>query len=109
MKIHNKLVRDLIPRVIREGGAICETRILTDAEYAVALRAKLSEEVTEYLESGELFELADVYEVIRALAKADGYDDMALEAARARKERERGAFAEKIFLVSVSEQESKIG
>lgn len=106
MRVYEKLVRDRIPEIIRERGANCETRTLTDAEYRAALRTKLTEEVSEYLESGELSELADIYEVIRALAKLGGHDGAALEAARVEKERARGAFAEKVYLVSVEEAES---
>ncbi len=107
MIIYKKLVRDRIPEIIRKRGARCETRTLTETEYGAALRTKLTEEVSEYLESGELSELADIYEVIRALTKLSGHDGAALEAARTEKERERGAFAERIFLVSVSEPDEK--
>jgi predicted house-cleaning noncanonical NTP pyrophosphatase (MazG superfamily) len=107
VKIYEKLVRDRIPEIIRERGAACETRTLTEAEYGAALRTKLTEEVSEYLESGELSELADIYEVIRALAKRGGHGGAALEAARAEKERARGAFAERTFLICVSEPGEK--
>jgi len=103
MKTYRKLVRDRIPEIIRQGGADCEVRTLTDAEYGEALRAKLREEVGEYLQSGSLEELADVMEVVRALARADGRSVARLEAARARKKIERGAFEKRVFLVSVSE------
>jgi predicted house-cleaning noncanonical NTP pyrophosphatase (MazG superfamily) len=109
VKVYNKLVRDLIPEIIRERGATCETRTLPEEEFRQALRTKLREEVEEYLESGELSELADIYEVIRALAEADGHGGSELEAARARKEKERGAFGERTFLASVSEPKKKIG
>lgn len=104
MIIHKKLVRDRIPEIIRERGAACEFRTLTDAEYREALRVKLSEEVREYLESGELSELADILEVVRALAKLGGHGEAELEATRTRKERERGAFEERVFLVCVDEE-----
>ncbi len=103
MKIYEKLVRDRIPEIIKARGANCETRTLTQAEYKAALRVKLSEEVSEYLESGALSELADIYEVIRALAAFDGHDDGALETARAEKERTRGAFEQRRSLISVAE------
>ena len=107
MRIYRKLVRDRIPEIIRQGGANCETRTLTDAEYRDALMSKLREEVSEYEESGEPLELADILEVVRALAKLDGIDDSALEEMRAQKEKERGAFLTRIFLVSVSEPGEK--
>ena len=98
MKTHDKLVRDRIPAIIRARGARCETRVLSGAEYGEALRTKLREEVEEYLQSGSLEELADICEVVRALAEFGGHGQAEMEAARARKEIERGAFGERIFL-----------
>lgn len=107
MRIYRKLVRDRIPDIIRQGGASCETRTLTDDEYRDALKSKLREEVSEYEESGDPLELADIFEVIRALAKLDGLTDFALEEMRARKEKERGAFLTRTYLISVSEPSEK--
>ena len=39
--IHNKLVRDNIPDIIRQNGSECETKTVTGAEYKEALRQKL--------------------------------------------------------------------
>ena len=60
-KIYNKLVRDRIPEIIEADGRKCETVILSDEEYIAALDKKLSEELAEYLESGSLEELADLF------------------------------------------------
>jgi predicted house-cleaning noncanonical NTP pyrophosphatase (MazG superfamily) len=67
------------------------------------LRIKLHEEIAEYEESGELEELADILEILHALAVAGGNTPEDLEAERAYKANERGGFAEKIFLISVDE------
>ncbi|OLV16334.1 hypothetical protein BOO71_0012133 [Deinococcus marmoris] len=48
--------------------------------------------MAEYLESGEVLELADVLEVVYALAELDGVGRAELEDLRARKAEERGGF-----------------
>lgn len=98
MKVHNKLVRDKIPEIIEDDGKTCVTYILSDEEYIQALEAKLSEEVTEYQADKNLEEMADVLEVLQAICLARGYTLDELEAMRAKKAKERGGFAEKIFL-----------
>ncbi|MET9079992.1 nucleoside triphosphate pyrophosphohydrolase [Streptomyces sp. NPDC004232] len=68
---HGKLVRDRIPQIIREDGAEPVTYTAGREEYRSRLRDKLGEEVAEFLESDEDSapeELADVLEVVRALA-----------------------------------------
>jgi predicted house-cleaning noncanonical NTP pyrophosphatase (MazG superfamily) len=71
-----KLVRDKIPHIITSSGKECRTRILDPEEYKQELRTKLSEESEEYMSAGSdqeaLEELADMLEVIRALAEVHG-------------------------------------
>jgi predicted house-cleaning noncanonical NTP pyrophosphatase (MazG superfamily) len=98
MKVYNKLVRDKIPKIIEADGKICKTRILSNAEYIVALEAKLNEEVVEYQVDKNLEEMADVLEVLQAICIARGYTLAELEAMRAKKADERGGFTDKIFL-----------
>lgn len=103
MKIYNKLVRDRIPEIIARSGGKCETRSLGEDEHRDFLRKKLSEEVKEYLESGEMVELADIMEVVYALAEADGGDVAGLEAVRRCKADERGGFHKRILLLSADD------
>ena len=98
-KVYNKLVRDRIPEIIRKSGAECKTEILTDESYLMMLEAKLDEELAEYHKDQNIEELADIYEVIRALAEAKGYTVDDLESVRAKKYEERGGFKEKILLI----------
>jgi predicted house-cleaning noncanonical NTP pyrophosphatase (MazG superfamily) len=82
---YHKLVRDEIPRIIEAGGGQPVTRVLDQAGYLAALRAKLMEEAGEAQAApdGQLrSELADVLEVLRALAAAHGmsWADVAAEA-----------------------------
>jgi predicted house-cleaning noncanonical NTP pyrophosphatase (MazG superfamily) len=101
--VYNKLVRDRIPKIIVASGKRYDTRILSDEEYLAMLRIKLHEEIAEYEESGELEELADILEILHALAVAGGNTPEELEVVRARKANERGGFTERIFLISVDE------
>jgi len=50
--------------------------------------------------SSLIAELADVQEVIRALADAEGFSLEEIETRRAEKERERGAFRRKLLLIT---------
>ena len=95
----SKLVRDNIPDIIKRNGGTCATRILTDAEYLQALDAKLDEEIAEYHESHSVEELADLLEVIYAVAAARGYTAEALDNVRSEKAAQRGRFEKRIFLV----------
>jgi predicted house-cleaning noncanonical NTP pyrophosphatase (MazG superfamily) len=67
---YNKLVRDKIPDIIMRRGDKPVTQILDAGAYRRELRRKLQEEVAEFGESGEVEELADVLEVVYALAKS---------------------------------------
>ncbi|MCA9922323.1 MAG: nucleoside triphosphate pyrophosphohydrolase [Anaerolineales bacterium] len=106
MKYH-KLVRDKIPEIIRQNGRISVTRILGKDEYAIALRQKLQEEVEEFLESGALEELADILEVVYALATTNATIEQ-LERLRHEKHEERGGFAQSVFLVEVLERAKQV-
>ncbi|MEV6743427.1 nucleoside triphosphate pyrophosphohydrolase [Streptomyces sp. NPDC051080] len=98
--VPGKLVRDRIPEIIRNRGAEPETYIASAAEYSWRLRQKLDEEVAEVMDAdgaaevGE--ELADVLEVVYALAKELGISADQLEAVRARKAEQRGGFADRV-------------
>jgi predicted house-cleaning noncanonical NTP pyrophosphatase (MazG superfamily) len=64
-----KLVRNRVPDLIRKSGRECESTPPNEAEYLRRLRAKLSEEVQEFLDAGvqtSPSELADIVEVIGA-------------------------------------------
>lgn len=100
MQEFNKLVRDKIPEIIERNNEICTTKILNDDEYLKELNIKLQEEVKEYLESGEVEELADIEEVLRAILDAKNTSYNEFENIRLNKVNKRGAFKNKIFLIS---------
>ena len=108
MKVYNKLVRDKIPEIIAANdGSTCKTRILNDDEYLDSLNSKLQEELNEYLESGNIEELADLEEVLRAILEAKNVTYEEFEKIRTSKVEKRGAFRKKIFLECVSENDEE--
>ena len=103
-KTYNKLVRDNIPNIIKNNGEDPITRILTNEEYKQELEKKLYEEYQEVLESsGEdrIEELADMLEVIKALAKLENKDLEDIINIANQKNSKRGSFNDKIFLEKV--------
>lgn len=101
IKKYNKLIRDRIPEIIEASGKTCVTRTLSDGEYVAALDRKLTEELAEYHADGSMEELADLLEVMMAVAAARGHDFAEVEAIRRRKAEERGGFSDRIWLESV--------
>ena len=92
---YDKLVRDRIPEIIQAQGQHPVTRILDNASYQEALLAKLAEETREAQEAAAEDlpdELADIVEVIQALATAVGMSWVQLLALAADKRTRRGGF-----------------
>lgn len=102
--IYNKLVRDKIPDIIKGNGEMPVIRVLDDTSYKSELEKKLYEEYKEVIESkgiDRIEELADMLEVIKALASLENktLDDVIKTADE--KNQKRGAFDKKIFLEKV--------
>jgi predicted house-cleaning noncanonical NTP pyrophosphatase (MazG superfamily) len=90
--------RGKIPQIIRVKGLEPVIYAAGPDEYATRLRDKLTEEVGEFLDSdSDPEELADVLEVVYALAALAGTDPQRLEKLRAAKADERGGFADRII------------
>jgi len=108
MPIHNKLVRDKIPEVIEKTGKRFSTKILSDTEYITELRKKANEELEEYLNTDNkedaVEELADLLEIVHALAESHGSSIDEVEKVRKEKAAKRGGFKEKIFLIEVEDE-----
>ncbi|XEC96001.1 phosphoribosyl-ATP pyrophosphohydrolase [Paenibacillus tarimensis] len=107
MPTYNKLVRDRIPEIIQKQGKACSTRILDSTEYITELRTKLQEETNEYLaaesDSEAIEELADIMELLHALAEAHGATAWQLEQIRAEKAEKRGGFKDRLYLIEVED------
>lgn len=108
MPIYNKLVRDRIPEIIEGTGKASSTRILSDEEYIIELKKKSFEEIQEFIEAENsedaIEELADVLEILSALAEYHGSSMDEVEKVRAHKAKKRGGFKEKIFLIEVEDE-----
>lgn len=105
-RIYNKLVRDRIPEIIKAKGETPIVRTLNDIDYKSELEKKLYEEYNEVLEASgndRIEELADMLEIIRALAKLENKNLNDVIAVADQKAEKRGAFEEKIFLEKVIE------
>ena len=97
--VYEKLVRDLIPDLIAAQGEKPNIRILDDAEYRECLSRKIDEEVQEFHKENNLEELADILEVVYALAEINGGREE-LERIYVKKHEARGGFSKRIFLIS---------
>ncbi len=107
MPTYNKLVRDAIPDIIRQTGKNCRTRALSAEEFRAHLQAKLREEAAEYQSADSdpaaLEELADMLEVILALASVHGADTDQLRTLQEAKRQQRGGFTQAVFLIDVDD------
>ena len=103
MPTHNKLVRDKIPEIIEKAGKTPVTHILSEEEYMTELDKKLGEEFSEYQADKSIEELADMLEVMYAIAEARGWSVSELEAVRRDKAEKRGGFKKKIYLEYVED------
>lgn len=99
--IYKKLVRDNIPDICNSNNQVPNYRVLSDDEYKTALLKKLKEETREYISSNDIEELADILEVVEALAVNQGSNlDKVLKIKEA-KASKNGKFEKKYFLESV--------
>ncbi|MCG3419975.1 nucleoside triphosphate pyrophosphohydrolase [Oceanobacillus jordanicus] len=105
MPTYNKLVRDKIPEIIKNTGKYFKTEILSNNRYIEELKTKLNAEITEYQETttdtNALEELADVLELMHALAGVHGTSFDEIEKLRKEKAAKRGGFTDRIFLIEV--------
>lgn len=101
MKVYDKLVRDRIPKIIEESGKKCEVEIVSNEVALEYLYKKLSEEVEELLTDKNIYEIADVMEVLFAIAGKYGYSEDEVLEVRNVKKSARGGFEDNIVLKNV--------
>lgn len=95
---YNKLVRDKIPDIIGARGERCVTHIASKTDYEKKLFEKLQEEVAELINDKNVNEIADVLEVIDAIAVLKGFSREEIEETKQKKFAERGGFEKRIIL-----------
>lgn len=93
----HKAVRDKIAEIVQSDKNYT-FKELSDSEFLAELENKLEEELSEYLESKEIEELADLMEVIHRIADLKGFSKEALEALRLKKKQERGGFEKNLVM-----------
>ena len=101
--IHNKLVRDNIPEIIKKDKAEPVIRILEHEEFLKELFIKLVEEAKEAVaamdDKQELMkEIGDIYEVIDAIIDNCDLDKNLIMGIKNKRKVERGGFSKKILL-----------
>ena len=99
-----KLIRDRLPQIMREQGLAVFERHLDDGEFAAELRRKLVEEAAEAAAAEPQAlaeELADVLEVVMALAATSGLTMSQVEARRLAKRAERGGFEARVYNAAI--------
>jgi len=96
--LHNKLVRDEIPQILRDYWDCPITRIAFGEEFFEKLKAKLGEETTKYLDSDNPEKLADILEVIYALAEHHNISIDKLKKMRLSEQASRWSFKRRIIL-----------
>jgi predicted house-cleaning noncanonical NTP pyrophosphatase (MazG superfamily) len=103
--VYDKLVRDRIPEIVAATGRRPVTRIAEPEEYRRRLEDKIREELAELCEPGarRAEELADLLEVLYALAELEGLTLGELESLRACKAEQNGGFQNRVVLSEVIE------
>ena len=104
MPIYNKLVRDNIPEILQEKGKEYTGRTAENKEeFFDKLKEKLQEEVDEFFESPSAEEIADIQEVLDALAYSVGSDAAEVATIKEEKAANRGRFYTGYILWSVED------
>ena len=100
-KQYDKIVRDNIPNIIEDKGRKCTYHTVSNNQAIEYLIKKIHEEAKELADDIGIDELADIQEVVDAIAFKMGYSKMDLIEAARRKATTRGAFYDNIILESV--------
>ena len=95
---YDKLIRNKVDGIIEASGCKVKKHIADDREYWSALRLKLAEELGEFLEKPSLEELADMIDVIYAIADFKFGGVRKLENVRKAKVEKRGGFEKRLIL-----------
>ncbi|MCE2991621.1 MAG: nucleoside triphosphate pyrophosphohydrolase [Candidatus Jidaibacter sp.] len=97
----DKLIRDNLPHIMRASGIQVFERVMEKDEYLKRLKDKLLEEAKEVIASGSAKEmreeLADLLEVMLALAKVYGMEFTDIQQAAEQKRADKGGFDNRIY------------
>lgn len=110
----NKLIRDKLPARMREQGIILHSAQLPAEEYLKQLKRKILEEAQEVIDSDDddelTIELADLMEVIYAIADCRGISKEKIESERLVKREINGKFSPEHYInyIEVAEDNHKV-
>lgn len=90
------MVRDKIPEIIKNSGKIAKYKVLSQTGYIEMLDKKLNEKVAEHHTNKNVEELADILEVIYAIAKTKGSYPKQLYSIREVKDERQRKFGDKL-------------
>ncbi|MGB7595157.1 MAG: DNA mismatch endonuclease Vsr [Erysipelotrichaceae bacterium] len=111
VKIHNKLIRDNIPSIIRKDGKSLDLIVLDQKSFLLELRKKLIEESIELQSAVSkqdiISELADIEEIVETIMKEYEITTEELNLRKIEKRIKNGGFDKKLFLISVTEPGNK--
>ncbi len=98
---YDKAIRDKIPEIIEASGNKATVEIVDQVTFIKYLDAKLGEELKEYLEDGNVEELADLVETVYAILACKGVSMEKFEKIRFAKAEKRGGFVKRLVLKEV--------
>jgi predicted house-cleaning noncanonical NTP pyrophosphatase (MazG superfamily) len=101
---HNKLVRDKMPDIMEAEGQSIVMRKLSASEYAAELHKTLLEVAAEAATSERTSDLADVLEVVYALALVEGFTEEQMYQLRETRKDEFGSYSDGTFLIESSRE-----
>lgn len=94
----SKLVRDKKVELLQAEGKTVAFHLADDAEYWTKLKAKLAEEVGEFVRDESVNEIADVLEVVDTIIAYKGFDRSKIEEVKQNKMETRGGFTKRVIL-----------
>jgi len=100
---YNKLIRDRIPKIVKEAGWKPKVRKLKKEEFLEALKRKISEEARELMRAkdkkGIINEIIDIQEILDALISEIKTTKPEIKKFQSAKRKRRGGFKKKLFLI----------
>lgn len=94
----SKLVRDKIIEIMQAEGKHPVFHLADETEYWTKLKAKLAEEVGEFVRDESISEVGDVLEVMDAIIAFKGFDRRVIDEAKQAKREARGGFEKRMIL-----------
>ena len=110
----DKLIRSKIPARMKDEGVVVNRNSLSEHDYLAELKKKIIEEACEVSHASSkedlTTELADVMEVIHAIAQVNQISLKEIEAAQAKKRKINGYFLPKNYInyIEVAEDNHKV-